>query len=219
MTTVAVVELGERGTVVHAGSGQIDALREQFATRHFVRLPRLLGPPLLDRLLHDIEECEFSTRVHEGVGIETGLARRARPVRALEFLANSPALFDLVTDVTGCDPIGCFDGRVFRMSAEVGHHDGWHDDWDGNRLVAMSVNLSAELYEGGSLQLRHRGSPGGQTIDNHGLGDALIFRIGSEFEHRIADLRGTRARTAYAGWFVSAPNFMDAIRRAPRPPG
>jgi hypothetical protein len=50
-------------------------------------------------------------------------------------------------------------------------------------------------------------------IENPHLGDAVVFRIGPEFEHRICPVEGDVFRTAFAGWFYATPDFDELFLR------
>jgi hypothetical protein len=124
----------------------------------------------------------------------------------LALLVQDPALLAFVQRLTGCDAIGSFIGRVYRMDAGAGHHDVWHGDDDDNRMVGLSVNLSPGVYEGGVLELRERGSLRViHRVANTGPGDAILFRIDHALEHRVTDVAGPQSKIAYAGWFQRAP--------------
>jgi hypothetical protein len=89
-----------------------------------------------------------------------------------------------------------------------GHYDSWHDDLGDYRLVAMSLNLSREVYSGGVLRIRHHAT--GQIVHavaNTGLGDAILFRITPELDHYVTEVEGAVPKTAFAGWFKSQPHF------------
>lgn len=128
-------------------------------------------------------------------------------------------MLSFVEAMTGCGHIGSFAGRVYRLAPEVGNYDSWHDDLGANRLVAMSVNLSTEPYSGGLLQIRHHESKRiVREVANTGVGDAILFQLASALEHRVTDIEGTVPKTASAGWFRSAPEYMRrsaSFRRAP----
>jgi hypothetical protein len=217
VTQESLVRLGDRGTVVTATADDVQVLQQEFATHHFVRFRGLLGGPLLERILRDINRSTFTARVHEGVGTEQALSETSRPTAALVFLASDAGMCRLVSDITACGPIGCFAGRVFRMSSTSGHYDEWHTDAAHHRLVGMSVNLTTVPYEGGSLELRKVGDCHKLvSVSNPGLGDAVLFRIDPRFEHQIAAVEGVNPRTAFAGWFCSQPVFMDMLRGGDR---
>jgi hypothetical protein len=125
----------------------------------------------------------------------------------LLFLCNDVALFELVRAITGCDRIGAFGGRVYRMLPGAEHEGTWHDDLAEGRMVTLSINLGDAPYSGGVLEIRDRQSKRVlQRVANTGFGDAVIFRIGRELQHRVTAVEGSVPKTAYAGWFVSDPD-------------
>ena len=50
------------------------------------------------------------------------------------------------------------------------------------------------------------------TIENVGKIDAVMFLVHPSMRHRVASVTGEHARTAWAGWFRSAPRFGDLLR-------
>lgn len=190
---------------------QRDALRSQFRERDCAVLRDFLQPALLEELLPRVEQSGFRPRAHGHIGTEDSM-EVGGPLAALLLAANDPRLFEFVMDVTGCGAIGCFDGRVYRLDPARGHGDSWHSDVGDNRLVAMSVNLTTERYEGGLLQIRDQLS-GEVTAEVGGteLGDAVIFRIEERLRHRVSPVKGDVPRIAFAGWFKSAPSFRSVL--------
>jgi hypothetical protein len=146
----------------------------------------------------------IATELRLDDGIATGL---------LHFLTNDPRIFHLVESVSGCTGIRAFAGRVYRRFPGGHHHDDWHGDVDGRRLVGMSVNLSADAYEGGVFEMRD-----GDTqrplaaLPNAGFGDAILFRLADHLEHRVSDVRGAFPKTAFAGWFFADLDFETVLR-------
>ena len=184
-----------------------DALRATYAERACVTLPRFLDAPLLARLQARVARADWRELVHDVGELSTELLLLDDQVPGtLALLVQDPALIAFVERLTGCDPIGCFIGRVYRMDAGAGHHDVWHGDDNGNRMVALSVNLSPDVYDGGVLELRERGSLRSlHRVANTGPGDAIRFRIDPALEHRVTDVSGPRSKIAYAGWFQRVP--------------
>jgi hypothetical protein len=126
---------------------------------------------------------------------------------------NDEQLFRLLEEVTGCGRIRCFRGRVYRMLPGPEFYHGWHDDVAGSRLAAMSINLSGEAYRGGVLQIREAGSKRIlQEVANPGAGDAVVFRVSRQLEHRINEVEGCVPRTALAGFFESEPDYRTVFR-------
>lgn len=184
-----------------------ETLRATYAERACVTLPRFLDATLLARLQARIARADWRTLVHDVGELSTELLLLDDQVPGtLALLVQDPALLAFVQRLTGCDPIGSFIGRVYRMDAGAGHHDVWHGDDDDNRMVGLSVNLSPGVYEGGVLELRERGSLRLlHRVANTGPGDAILFRIDHALEHRVTDVAGAASKIAYAGWFQRAP--------------
>jgi 2OG-Fe(II) oxygenase superfamily len=190
----------------------LESAREAFAAHHCVKVPGLLAGDLFTEILARIRPEDFYEYTHEGVGSEARLPRNSSAIALLLLLINDDRLFRVVEAVTGCPALGSFDGRVYRFTESPGHHDGWHDDLGDNRLIAMSVNLSSQPYEGGVLQIRDRASRAILHEEpNTGPGDALIFRLAPELQHCVTNVTGDRPKTAFAGWFRSEPDFKTAL--------
>ena len=176
-------------------------LRARFEVSHCVRLEGLLDSDLLNFLVDRLERGTWSERVHDGIGIEHVLDEDPA-LHMLLFLTNAPAFRGAVQAVTGCRPLVQFNGRVYRMVPSRGHYDDWHDDMTNERLVGMSLNLSPRGYTGGTFQLRQRATHAQLAeLANTGFGDAILFRISPDLEHRVTDVEGTDAKVAFAGWF------------------
>jgi hypothetical protein len=202
-----------QGAILRGTSDEFLRARRAFAAVHSLRLERFVDADLLTGLRQALTVAPFHDRTHDGIGTELCLSESPLSA-ALEFLWNSPALYAAIDRITGCGPIGCFEGRVYRMLPAQGHYDSWHSDVGEDRLVAMSVNLSAARYEGGVTEFRrvdeqepfHR-------IANTGFGDAIIFRIDPSLRHQVTEVTGREAKTAYAGWFRTAPDYPTLFRQ------
>ena len=206
------VRLTRRGVERTAAAADVDAAKAEFAARHSLVLPRFIEPELLAAIQRQLANEPFLHKMNEGIGAELRLPSGALS-SALEFLTNDPDLFEVVQELTGCSAIGCFRGRVYRMLPGAGHASHWHSDVSGGRMITMSVNLSASLFDGGELQIREAGS--GRMIRrlrNTGAGDAVIFRIDPSLQHQVLPLAGTVARDALAGWFLASPDYRDMFR-------
>jgi hypothetical protein len=190
-----------RKSQVVADRTDIERWKVNFHGKHCVLLPKLLEPSLLDFLLERLERGEWLNRRHEGIGFEV-ILQDAPALGLLHFVANSPTFLKIVQEITGCVPLTRFDGRVYRFIPNSGHHDSWHNDNGEGRLIAMSLNLSPQGYQGGVFQLREWSSKRIVTeIANTGWGDATLFRISDQLDHRVTDVIGENSKTAFAGWF------------------
>ena len=212
-----MIQLGRSG----ASTGNAEerrALRSHFDAHHYVHLSRFLDVDLLSVVSGEIERAEFYERRHEAIKLELCLKEDAVLLRALWFVANDPNLFEFVREISGCGPIGCFEGRVYKMDPSLGHYDSWHDDVFDDRLIAMSINIGSARYEGGVLQIREIGSAAAPLeAPNPGYGDAILFRVAPHLEHQVSQVRGTVPKTAYAGWFkAGTPNLKASVTASTR---
>lgn len=203
-----------RGGIARPGTEDLHRWRREFAAGHLIRIAGLIEPSLLAWLRRSLESAPFVVRVHASLdppAVDLGLADE-RLAATLFTLLNDRVLFDVVRDITGCDQIGCYWPVVYRMEPNGAHHDTWHDDLDGNRMVVMSVNLG-EPYEGGLLKLRERAT--GRILHevaNTGPGDAMLFRLGPGFDHYVSPVTGRVAKMALAGWFQRTPAALPVFK-------
>lgn len=190
----------------------INGLRYGFEKEHYILIESFLDPALLDYIQQNINDGDFYPRSHGRLATELCL-NQGKAHALLYFLLNNQKLFRFIEAVTGCDKIGCFEGRGYRIVPGEGHFDDWHNDIYGGRLVAISINLSNEIFEGGELQIRNSHSTRILSeVANIGSGDAVIFRLSDDLQHRIADIRGNVPKTAFAGWFKSGPDYLSILR-------
>ena len=207
-----LIQITHRGTVVSAARVQLSRLRREFARNHCLVLRRLLEPGLLADIQQIIPRASFRTRRHGRIARELTMEQN-QATDLLMFLANDLRLFRVIEYITACGRIGSFDGRVYRLLPCGEHFDTWHDDVVEHRLVTLSLNLSAEIYSGGVLQIRdERTRRIVHQVANIGSGDGLLFRIAPFLKHRVTRVTGHFAKTALAGWFRSDPMFHAEIR-------
>ena len=203
-----MIQITRTGVTFRGAPGDLRKLRSQFGEQHCILLRGFIEPELLCLVRRCLERGGFQD--HHDSGIAEELMAEDKTLNGLlHMVTNNPKLFDLVREITGCDPIGCFGGRVYRMIPGGSHYDTWHSDVGDNRLITLSLNLSAEVYSGGVLQIRDVES--GRIVHevaNTGLGDAILFRISPKFCHRVSALEGKAAKTAFAGWFKSQPSYL-----------
>jgi hypothetical protein len=207
------IQMTRIGTIADHAPTELAALRAEFHRRNFLQFPNFIEPQLLEFFLSRIEVAPFALGTDEGIGSEDCM-NDAVTAGLLVLLTNDRKLHEVVEQVTGCDRIGSFEGRVYRMVPGAGHSDSWHDDLVDTRVAALSVNLSREPYSGGDLQIRRRSS--GQILEcirNAELGQAVLFRLSNELEHCVAPVEGRLPRTAFAGWFKAQPDFQSVTKQ------
>ena len=209
-----IILVTKTGTICSESREDIERMRQEFCQKHCIRLPKFLEPSLLQIVQRQIEKAQFYERMHRDLGSEGCMYDNTTPVLLLHLLVNNKTLFQAIEQITGCDPIGCFRGRLYRVIPGHSHHDSWHSDMTDHRMIAMSINLSTEVYYGGVLQIRDEEL--GQIVyeaTNTGFGDAIIFRLASRLKHRLTGLEGTASKTAFAGWFRSQPDYKTFLKK------
>ncbi len=205
------LQLRHQSTAVAASAEALVEARAAFDRNKYLKLPAFVEPSLLATLLDELDRTEFYDRVHEGIGTEL-CAVPGVVTGTLEMLMNDPVLHQTVEAVTGCGHIGCFQGRAYRLVPNTGHHDSWHSDVGEDRLIALSINLGREPYEGGRLQIRYADATDVLSeVSNPIAGDAVMFRVDPGLRHRVDPVTGRAPRTAYAGWFCSQPEFVTLM--------
>jgi hypothetical protein len=211
-----MIQLTRKGLVVGSDE-ELAALTAIFRSANCVKLERFVEPRLLEWIAGAVARARFVPRVHDDVDPPaTDLFLSDHDIRStMLLLFNDQSLFDFIERLTGCAPIGCFVGSTYRMTAELHHVDGWHDDIYDGRMIALSLNLSRDGYRGGVLQMRARDSQRIlHEVANTGFGDAIVFRLAVDLEHRVTDVLAGPAKTAYAGWFKSRPARASFLRPA-----
>lgn len=201
-----VVKLTRSGPVVSGSEDLLAELRAHFEERHYLALPGFLDPPLLDMLRARLSATEY-VRIDRDVGSELRPLDMT-PYFAVELLLNSRAMLSLVPRLTGCPPVACFTGRIYRRAPGESHVSRWHTDInEDGRMVTLSINLSERVYGGGTTLIREAASKRVVCeLPNTGFGDAILFPIDPRFEHRVLDVEGDVPKTALAGWFNSKPD-------------
>ncbi len=208
-----MIQLGRAGLV--ADREDTERLRRQFEKMHWVRIPEMLDSQLLSLALTYIEQGHWRDSVVSGsVSYSEYILEPGAAVNLLHFVSNVPRFLETIREITGCSSLTWFQGRVYRMEANVGHTDAWHNDFCHGRLIAMSLNLSPRGYQGGIFQMREQKS---QRIlaefANTGLGDAILFRISRDLQHRVTDVQPGEPKTAFAGWFSARQSMRERLSR------
>jgi hypothetical protein len=205
-----VLRLSQSGVARVGSSTEWAEAKAAFETRHAIAIPSFIEPSLFATVERELTTTEFEPRLHDGIASEL-CAKAGRLFGLLQFLGNDPALFSAVEELTGSGAVKSFEGRIYRF-APNDHHDSWHDDCDGSRLVGMSVNLGSRVYSGGLLQIRDCASKRVLTeVPNTSPGGAILFRIAPSLQHQVTSVTGETPKTAFAGWFRDAPDFRDVL--------
>lgn len=193
-----------------------EALKKHFNKWNWLSLPSFLHPELYQFVMEEMSRAQFFVKYDSDIACEL-MMKQNPALRALQFLFCDPELFAFIRRVTGCAEIGNYDGRVYRFEPGKKFYDSWHDDISKRgRMVAMGVNLSRHVYEGGLLQIRHK-----KTKKMYGClaynapGQAAMFRLAPELEHRVKTPTKFD-RTVFVGWFEKhTDGFMSPARGIP----
>lgn len=191
-------------------------LRAALARVPAVRLERFVEASLLESWRRALDAAPFERREHYNAAYWGGppptdfiLADRALQGQLI-FSINDPAFLRLVASAARVDPIGSFFGLVYRLTAAIGDRDRWHDDMDGNKLMALSLNLSPVPYAGGRLQVRDARTGATMYDEAHtAFGDAVLFRLSHDLKHRVSAVEPGPPRTVFTGWFQREPALKD----------
>ena len=112
-----MIQVTRRGIELSSSAKTVEELRTQFELDNYFRLPGLLEPGLLDLIQGQIDRAEFRERVHERIDSNKELClTESTAFGALLFLMNDEKLFQVIQEVTRCDRIRCFEGRVYRVN-------------------------------------------------------------------------------------------------------
>lgn len=212
------LQINRFDTILRASEEEITHKKAEFDRTHCVIFPKLLDFELLQSVLQGVDQAEFKLYEYKNIDSrEINVPQENLTSCLMNFLMNNRTLIDIVQRVTDCGYIGKFQGRIYRMHPNGEHYDDWHDDWVHNRRVAMSINLTPELYSGGVLQICEWESRKIVTeVHNTGFGDALLFRIAPHLKHRITLVEGSVARTTFVGWFEANPGYRHWIEVSSR---
>lgn len=212
-----MIAIGRAGVSGSATRTELSRLRDAFGRRHFVRLPALVRPDLLRYVREKLNRTKFQTISNLGGRDVREVPRDPSAGVCLWMLFNDGRFFDFVRAVTDLDRGLALLGGVYRMRPGPAHRVDWHGDLDGQRrLVAMTVNLSPRPVRGGAFQLRRTASRRllGE-VPYVRAGDALLFRLRADLEHRSTQVEGTSVKTIYACWFIR-PRTPSLVPADPR---
>ena len=179
--------------------------QREFAETNCIFIQDFLSQKVLDNLLKKITTKDFLTKIEldgvEKFGNVLALPSHHIAVMILNMMLNDNNLLSILQEITDCEKINDFVGRVHRSNIKELHEIGWHGDNSDNRLLAITLCLGTTVYTGAEFQLRKK-----QTAINLrqfgqlNAGEAIIFKISPELEHRLAPLQSGQ-RTVGVGWF------------------
>jgi hypothetical protein len=218
-----MIQITQR-SVITIAAAQIARLRREFDEKHCVILPQLFSSGLIGTILQKIESAQFYRNRHRDrrgreFAWDLTVRENEMALHVIHFLLNNQEVFSSIQKITTDQEIGSYAGRIYRTLPHQGHRLDWHDDAEhSERMLGISVNLSSEHYAGGLFQLREKQSERVLCeVGSGNLGDAHVFRISPQLQHRVTQVEGEQARTSAAGWFLSEPDHLTALKNLSRP--
>jgi len=205
-----MLQITRSGVVFSGAESDLERARADFEQQDWFRLPAILDREMWETTQEQLGASNFEEKT-ASLYRELNVSNSALPF-ALLLLLNNAQLFKIIEQITGCGHVGCFRGRIYRNLPGANHHVAWHTDLNETRLVALTINLNPEPYQGGVLTIREAKT--GRILcelTNSGFGDAILFRIDERLEHRVSDVEGRVAKTALAGWFESGPDYRTLL--------
>jgi len=193
-------------------ANDLEKLRSEFARQSCVLLPQLIGPSLVEHLQRQVAAARLVTKFEGDENGQFGKVLFVPPTKPALFvfhlIMNNRKLFNAIEDITQCLPIGNFFGRLHSSVPGGNHHIDWHGDNADHRLLGLTIDLSGAAYDGGVFQLRRKDSEDILCeVPRRQAGDAFVFRIATDLQHRLTVIEGGGPRTVGVGWFRSQPDF------------
>lgn len=186
--------------------------KAEYSETHGILLKGFLNPKILDKLMNKLDKATFLTRFEKDKENKFGkvlfVEQDTPVVHTFNFVFNDQALFSSLENITNCSPIANFTGRIHRSQEGENHGIDWHGDNADNRLLAMTICLGNTNYSGAQFELREKISKKiTKSFGQLKAGDAMIFCIHPELEHRLTSLQ-TGQRTVGVGWFRSLSSIF-----------
>lgn len=190
---------------------QIMAMRNSFRDGYHAVLPGIIEAGFLTSIVALFSDDDFTERLTPNIGCVQTLANR-KFEQGMHFLLNQEPIKEAISRIIK-QPVQLWVGNTVRRIPGRNHFSNWHSDMTApvrlgeqnyRRAAPLSLNLSPRRFEGGNLEIRKlKGESLLADIPNKGFGDAILFRIARELEHRVADVQGQVPRTVHVGWFHS----------------
>jgi hypothetical protein len=114
-------------------------LQKEFQDSRCLHLSGLLEPSLLQKILKMLGSLPFEVQDLEIGQREVCSHPSIRGL--LLMLFNRDPLLRLVETITGKPHLGSFDGNVYRLQPASPQQLDWHDDYPGQRQLAVSLSL------------------------------------------------------------------------------
>jgi hypothetical protein len=176
--------------------------------------PGFLTQPVLDPLMRSLETARFEEQ-HEVTltggrfGTTLKIPSSEPVITSFLFILNRPPLFDVVREITSCEVLGNYTGRIHRSTPGGEHHIDWHNDVYDYRAVGLNINLSRQPFQGGAFLLRDSSRGVRREVaDDWSAGDAFLFQVSQGWQHRLTPV-SSGERTVGVGWFRTRPDWAS----------
>ena len=118
-----MIQLTQSGLICGADR---HALRAHFHDHHTLRLPQFIQPELMSLLFRRMECGSWVGREHGKIGREIVLDDLIA-LNLLHFAVSTPEFLSLIREITECEPIVRYTGRIYSMIPGADHYDSWHE--------------------------------------------------------------------------------------------
>jgi hypothetical protein len=191
-------------------SDEMERCRVELLTRPYVKIKNFFTPKLYEMVRPQLERATFKEQLHpttEGTYSVRDLVTVDWFVGHLKMLLDDEALKAGMARLAGVKSMSHFSGRLYQLTPQSDLYFGWHDDVTEGRKLAISVNLSPELYQGGELQIKDLRSGEIHHVPNTGICDAVLFKIDSDYMHCVSKVQGNKPKIAMTGWYHAADDL------------
>lgn len=188
---------------IHISIDKIEDYKRKFTKNKCFLIKNLIEEEFFKEFVKKLEKVSFYEKEEAGeykFGKVMFVPLTEPSVFILNVLLNDKTLFSALEEITNCSSIKDFVGRIHRSEGKT-HEIKWHGDNSDNRLLAITLCLGEDRFEGAKFQLREKESK--KMLAEFGQlepGDAIIFQISPELEHRLSPIMSGK-RTVGVGWF------------------
>jgi hypothetical protein len=200
---ISPILLGPGGAIVDDDPQVADLWSAQFGLQHAAYFPDFLNPDLGDIITKICQSASFAAEYVCGVG-DRQIEVSDRAGAALSLALRDRPLLAWLSRVAGRGDVTTASGSVARLAAGTADALDWHDDRVEGRRLAITIDLSTQVFEGGAFEMRRKGC--GDPLFVHTpsrFGSALIFQVRSDLEHRVLPVTSGGPRTTFSGWFLA----------------
>ena len=185
--------------------GDTVSAAEHFAEHRAILCNGAIQRDFLALLFDVLARAEFRSDRVEGLG-HREIEKPALAGRAISLALNRRTLLDWIATVARCGRLGSVEGRVVQTALRPDDRLRWHDDLEDTgtqRRLGITIGLSNQAYDGGLFELREKDMHTALFHHRHvEPGQALIFDVAPDVEHRLCPITAGGPRRVYTGWFI-----------------